>query len=289
MTQTQHGFMTLQQYREHMILSVHVQQRLDQQIEDFLAEWLPKLDQPQQFRLVFDGLMQMGHRTGLQSQALSQHMLQRNLAKLTRQNLSQQLYEQLHTLQGIYKEKQKASWLDKFKQKSPQQEINISDIKQGFYEVLINLDTQQTQLHKDNMFLQREVKHLFEVGQALTQYIYLTENLFQRLFDSDTVSTTSTQQEKQEILHYLQRKKQDLLQQQQLNIQSLQSMQQLMESNQILLNALDNVEQRIRPLLELSINMHKAKYQQQQLDEKANELKKAITVYQQWLDVKVHE
>ena len=263
-------------------LSKTIQQRLDQQVENFLQQWLPKLDQRKQFRQVFDGLMQMGQCEASDRQRQSQHMLMRSLAKLKQQNLSQQIEQHLQGLQQI--DEVQNQWWKKLWRRQRKVPTSYSELQQGFYQVLKHIDDQQSQLQKDNLYLKREIQQMQQFGQDLQQYHYLTLRLSEQLGTSHLPSEFTVQQAKQELIDYLTRKQHDILQQQQLVLQSLSSMQWVMHNNQQVLESLQQVELRIQPMMHALAQIQKNQYRQQDLSHRAQELKHAIAVYQQWLE-----
>lgn len=268
------------------VLSQVVKQRLDQQVQDFLQEWLPKLDQPKQFRQLFDGLMQLGYREDSDSQSQSQQMLQRNLVKLRQQDLSQALQAHLLSLKKMNQTPQGQwvrikKWLGQ-----PDQPVDYAALEASFYQVLLYLDNQQNQLQKDQLFLQRDRQQLLKQGQEFAQYLYLTEQLIQHIHIAQLPYVTTLQQAKDEVLKYLTRKQQDILQHQQLNVQTIASMQILIHNNQNALHILSHVGQRIQPIMDALVQFQKQQQTNEHLGQQAEELKQAIAVYQQWLNEK---
>lgn len=237
----------------HIVLSEHIKQRLDHQIEQFMATWVPQIHDYTQFRYVFDGLMRLGQTSSAQTEQLSQDLLVRKLKKQHHSKNLEDIFillKQLQQLLQVNPHTQK-TLLQRFKKPQAEQTISIEHVLAAqavMYTLIDHMDAQHASLAKDNLYLEHEHHALSTATAHNEQSLYIAEQLNQTLGlwqQQASAQVRGLSENLNACQQYLQMKQHDLLQQKVVNIQAMQSLCLIHQNNRDIIEHMQRLTDRM--------------------------------------------
>lgn len=219
---------------------------LNAQIDEFIHAVVTMDIQQDSFQKKVNSVHHLGHQTVVKSANFSQRLLSRSMKSMDRDeetaSIGSSLVDLKQTLEALspannsnFFNRRKLLGFIPFGNKIETYFDKYKSAESHLSTILNTLDIGRDELLKDNISIEHDKKQLWVLMQQLEQYVYIGQQLEQRLSEKlaqiELNSPEKARIIKEEVLFYLQQKVTDLLTQQAVSIQSYLSLDVIRKSN----------------------------------------------------------